>query len=257
MAAAAWPFVQLIVILSPGLANVGVTFGARGYSVGQVCGPEALAASGVINRCFFEGSQEGPHKVELIANALRTRMGTRLQAGGIQHNERSSLVLGVVPDAPGGAGPLIAVAELSMQPRNGQVPGNFRPPCYGGTEPMVPYICNLAVDHGHRKRGIARELMLACEVIILNVWGFGECFLHVDERNLAAAKLYSSLGYEPLPHWDAPRWKEKNLGLVPFRYHRKVLSRDPNYVVFADEVDRNAAAQRQQPVREPTLGFVA
>lgn len=244
-AAAAW----LVGLASVGLAEIGVPLGTRGYHVGMVCSHEVLAASGVINRCFFGGSREGPHKVSLIGNALRARMGKRLDTGGIQASERSSLVLGVVAER---CHDIIAVAELSMQPRNGRVPGNFRPPYFSGTEPMVPYICNLAVDEPHRQRGIARDLMLVCETIALNVWGYGETFLHVDARNSAAAKLYQSLGYEPLAHWDEPLWKEKNLGLVPFRYHRKVISTCPNYVPYADENDINAA---NRPVREPTLGF--
>lgn len=80
--------------------------------------------------------------------------------------------------------------------------------------------------------------------------GFPEVYLHSSTP--AAGRLYAKLGYEPLPHWDEPRWKEENLGLVPFRYHRKVISTDPSYVPYADETDVCAASA---PAREPTLGF--
>lgn len=157
----------LLAFFAPGLADVGVPFGTRSYRAGQVCGHQVRAAAAVINRNFFAGSREGCHKVELIGNALRARMGTRLETGGIQLSERSSLVFGVSPER---RSDIVAVAELSMQPRNGRVPGNFRPSYFSGSEPLVPYICNLAVDHAHRQRGIGRDLMAVCETIALDVW---------------------------------------------------------------------------------------
>jgi hypothetical protein len=88
------------------------------------------------------------------------------------------------------------------------------------------------------------------------VWCCPEIYLHLDARNCAAAGLYGSLGYEPLPHWDVPAWKEEELGLVPFRYHRKVLSLDPSYVPYSDEVECGAQEDRALGRAAPTLGFV-
>ncbi|KAJ1626974.1 hypothetical protein T492DRAFT_1028772 [Pavlovales sp. CCMP2436] len=249
----AWLAGLIIVLAAPSLTDIGISLGTRGYRIGQVDKLEVLASAAVINRNFFASSREGPHKVEFIANALRARMGTRFETGGIEPNERSSLVLGVASES---THHLIAVAELSMQPRNGQVPGNFRPTYFPGDEPMVPYMCNIAVDSEHRHRGIARAMMDVSHEIALSVWCCSEVFLHVDARNSAAAGLYTSLGYEALPHWDVPAWKEKNLGLVPFRYHRKVLSLDPSYVPYSDECDRRAQEDMALGRAAPTLGFV-
>lgn len=241
----------LMSALLPSVVQIDFPLRARGYSVGQIERGDVFAAAAVINRCFFAGSREGPHRTELISNALRARAATRLDVGGIAYDERSSLVLAVTPDF--GAPEIVAMAELSMQPRNGQVPGNFRPHVFPGNEPMVPYICNLAVDADHRHRGLARSVMAVCEEITRSVWGFGEIFLHVDERNAGAAQLYASLGYQPLPHWDQPLWKEANLGLAPFRYHRKIVSADPAYVPIADCVE--AAAASRGPREPPVFGF--
>lgn len=237
----------VLALASPALADIGVPLGVRGYHVGQVGANEALAASTVISSCFFDGAREGPHRVELINNALRARMGPRLKYGGIQRDDRGSLVIGVTP-VEHQPTDLVAVAELSIQPRNGRVPGNFRPKAFPAGETFVPYICNLAVQQEHRQRGIARALMQVCEVIASEVWGDGELYLHVDGRNSAALGLYKSLGYEALPHWDVPHWKEETLGLVPNRYHRKVISTDPSYAPHDDGVDLSTWQQ-------PTLGF--
>lgn len=241
----------LVSTLLPAVVQLDYPLRTRGYLVGQIESADVFEAAAVINRCFFAGSREGPHRTDLISNALRARAAARLDVGGIAYDERSSLVLAVTPDV--GAPAIVAMAELSMQPRNGQVPGNFRPLVFPGNEPMVPYICNLAVDANHRHRGLARSVMAVCEEITRAVWGYGEIFLHVDERNAGAAQLYASLGYEPLPHWDQPLWKEANLGLAPFRYHRKIISADSAYTPIADCAE--AAAASREPREAPVFGF--
>lgn len=57
-----------------------------------------------------------------------------------------------------------------------------------------PYLSNVAVQSSYRRRGIARQLLLACEQIALN-WGYQDLYLHVLENNHKARGLYSQLGY--------------------------------------------------------------
>jgi ribosomal protein S18 acetylase RimI-like enzyme len=56
------------------------------------------------------------------------------------------------------------------------------------------YISNLAVGEGYRRRGVAAQLLCACEKIALS-WGVQELRLHVLEDNTAARQLYAKLGY--------------------------------------------------------------
>lgn len=57
-----------------------------------------------------------------------------------------------------------------------------------------PYLSNLAVQSEYRRRGVARQLLLACEQIALK-WGYQDLYLHVLENNHKARGLYSQLGY--------------------------------------------------------------
>lgn len=57
-----------------------------------------------------------------------------------------------------------------------------------------PYLSNLAVRPSHRRRGVARELLLICEQVALS-WGFQDLSLHVMENNHQARQLYFKLGY--------------------------------------------------------------
>ncbi|MDX2098719.1 MAG: GNAT family N-acetyltransferase [Leptolyngbyaceae cyanobacterium bins.59] len=74
------------------------------------------------------------------------------------------------------------------------------------------YVSNLAVRVECRRRGIAQQLLLACEHIALS-WGFHELYLHVLEDNYQARNLYYKCGYDlkeidycwSLPFYRPPR----------------------------------------------------
>jgi ribosomal protein S18 acetylase RimI-like enzyme len=56
------------------------------------------------------------------------------------------------------------------------------------------YLSNLAVRATHRRTGVARQLLKACEQNAL-AGGFTELFLHVMEDNQPARQLYEQAGY--------------------------------------------------------------
>lgn len=66
-----------------------------------------------------------------------------------------------------------------------------------GTE-RAPLMSNLAVSRSYRRRGLAEQLVAAVENLVRKEWGFGECYLYVEERNRAAIQLYRKLGYRKL-----------------------------------------------------------
>jgi ribosomal protein S18 acetylase RimI-like enzyme len=57
------------------------------------------------------------------------------------------------------------------------------------------YISNLAVETEYRRRGIAYQLLSACEHMALE-WGYQDLYLHVLEDNHAARRLYTKVGYK-------------------------------------------------------------
>jgi GNAT superfamily N-acetyltransferase len=58
-----------------------------------------------------------------------------------------------------------------------------------------PLMSNLATSSNYRRRGIAKQLIESVEQLIVNEWGYDECFLYVEERNSKAIQLYKKLGY--------------------------------------------------------------
>uniref|UniRef100_A0A7S4KAF5 WW domain-containing protein n=1 Tax=Guillardia theta TaxID=55529 RepID=A0A7S4KAF5_GUITH len=66
---------------------------------------------------------------------------------------------------------------------------------------LIPVLSNLAVSERSRGSGLGRRLCQECESIVKS-WGFREIFLLVEEQNVAARKLYESLGYQTI--WNRP-----------------------------------------------------
>jgi len=60
---------------------------------------------------------------------------------------------------------------------------------------QYPYISNLAVTKSCRRKGVARQLLLACERTALE-WGSRNLYLHVLENNHQARQLYLKTGYQ-------------------------------------------------------------
>jgi ribosomal protein S18 acetylase RimI-like enzyme len=71
------------------------------------------------------------------------------------------------------------------------------PPSWQPRVLQYPYISNLAVSQSCRRKGVARQLLLACEQMSLE-WGFCDLYLHVLEDNHQARQLYLKTGYEQL-----------------------------------------------------------
>ena len=66
---------------------------------------------------------------------------------------------------------------------------------FGRTTQQYPYIFNLAVHPQWRRRGVARQLLLAAEQIVKQ-WGFSRIYMHVLENNQPARSLYDEIGYQ-------------------------------------------------------------
>lgn len=96
---------------------------------------------------------------------------------------------------------LVAVADVSTvtdsrETLAGTVELALRsPPSWQPRASQYAYISNLAVRESCRRRGVARQLLLACERTSLE-WGFQDLYLHVLDNNHQARQLYLKTGYQ-------------------------------------------------------------
>lgn len=81
---------------------------------------------------------------------------------------------------------------------------NSAQPNHSASKTRSPYIANLAVLPGWRRKGIASKLLSGAEGVA-STWGSDRIFLHVLETNKAAQRLYLNAGYRIQRH-SATAW---------------------------------------------------
>ncbi|GIL75593.1 hypothetical protein Vretimale_15119 [Volvox reticuliferus] len=87
-------------------------------------------------------------------------------------------------------GTVVAGATLSLMQ-----PEALLPPPFPSSKPFRLYVSNMSVLPSHRRRGLARRLLLQCERVA-RLWGHSSLWLHVKRTNSGAAALYYSMGYK-------------------------------------------------------------
>ena len=88
-------------------------------------------------------------------------------------------------------------------------------------KPIYPYLASLTVASGHRRSGIARQLIAACEQQVY-LWNRDDLYLHVLADNAAARRLYLRLGYcihAQMSFLNPSRWVMENRLLL----HRNLI----------------------------------
>lgn len=93
----------------------------------------------------------------------------------------------------GQAGYLVGTVEIGLRSANPWQPRTSQ----------YAYLSNLAVHPASRRRGVAYQLLVACDRAVL-AWGFQDIYLHVLENNHQARKLYLKGNYRVAaadPNW--------------------------------------------------------
>lgn len=106
---------------------------------------------------------------------------------------------------PGQSSRLVATASISFDPVSRESFQTLQPPDEDA------YLCNIAVDPKFRRRGIARQMLAACESLAASR-GFQRFYLHVRLGDEAAQTLYETSGYRNVA---SDSWLVKLRGLTP------------------------------------------
>ena len=152
------------------------------------------------------------------------RLKERLPFGGVERgdSERGDLML-VLQHRE--TNEIVAVGELSEQPKDGKVPGDLRLPAlpFVRQPSRVAYISNLAVRNSWRGRGLGSALLKSLESVASENRKKGEVYLHAATAQQRLRDMYAGRGYEELPDFDQPNWVLALSGREETRYHRKAL----------------------------------
>jgi len=90
----------------------------------------------------------------------------------------------IAPTATQSADVVVGTVEISYRQQS----------LWAFNRPKQIYLSNLAVRENCRRRGVARQLLLASEQQARE-WGFRELYLHVMADNTRARQLYERMGY--------------------------------------------------------------
>ncbi|NEZ61925.1 GNAT family N-acetyltransferase [Leptolyngbyaceae cyanobacterium CCMR0082] len=112
----------------------------------------------------------------------------------LKHSSNQYGCLVVIDKSAGAA--IVGTVEISL-----------RSQLWQPLQPRRPYIANVAVERQHRRRGLAQQMLLACEYIGKN-WGCQQLYLHVATDNPPAIALYHKIGYQL--HSQHP-WQRKQM----------------------------------------------
>jgi ribosomal protein S18 acetylase RimI-like enzyme len=150
---------------------------------------------------------------------FRSRCRSRLLKPGL-HISADSILLALLDSV---TRKLVGVVEVSLENPDGKLAPAvaFQVPWRGPKEGQQPYLCNLCVDDSRRRQGLGVLLCKAVELIAMKYWKKDVMYLHVEESNLAAQKLYEKMGYVMGP--QLPSWERKLHGLETILYYVKQL----------------------------------
>ena len=112
--------------------------------------------------------------------------GTMMTMGGTTNQRRAELVLCI----DGNNNSIVGCAGIEID-KIKKMDGY-------DTSIQGPVMSNLAISRNYRRRGLAEELVRSCEAIARNEWGYSDCYLYVEGKNIPACKLYEKLGYSVL-----------------------------------------------------------
>ena len=168
--------------------------------------------SDILTESFYRNIADAPSLINLLVRQLTNWVYPLLRYGitidlNSRFNEQSPCYICLVATHPANKSQAIASLEICMRsvpikPRQGFWQDLWQ---WQGTHES-PYIFNLAVHPQWRRRGVAKQLLLAAEQTAKQ-WGFSRLYIHVLEDNYAARSLYDRLGYHlhsqegTMPHY--------------------------------------------------------
>jgi ribosomal protein S18 acetylase RimI-like enzyme len=173
---------------------------------------DVASLSDILTTSFYcDDNREHAYLTQWLQPFIRWGISLDLGNRLADDSPRYACLVATQIDNPSNA---IATVEMGLR----QVPrATYAIPLLNWQAPQYPYLFNLAVHPGWRRRGVAAQLLTAAEKLALR-WGFQQLYLHVLENNLPARQLYQQSGYQF-------HKVEPGIRLWLINHHRRLLLR--------------------------------
>lgn len=179
---------------------------------------------------------------------MKSRSGNRLSAPSFKLTS-DSFILAATPAGQEYSkvpAEIAAIVEICIEMPGGKlappIANPFRPKTV--KEEDQPYLCNLCVGKAYRRRGLGRLICELSEELVQIHWKRKEMYLHVEQSNIAAQKLYLGMGYELVtPGLSA--WEKKMEGIENILYYSNDLVRkwDGSRTVEGEQLLKDVGAK--------------
>ena len=168
--------------------------------------------SDILTESFYRNAHYSYSPINLLVRHLTNWLYPILRYGitldlNSRFNESSPCYVCLVATHPANKSQAIASLEICMRSVPIKPHQDFWQDFWRwGDTHESPYIFNLAVHPQWRRRGVAKQLLLAAEQTAKQ-WGFSRLYIHVLEDNYAARSLYDRLDYRlhsqegTMPHY--------------------------------------------------------
>lgn len=152
---------------------------------------------------------------------FRSRAGNKLFKPSLDANKDSTLLVAVDNTKPISQN-IIGIVEICLDPPNGKLSPPLQFPWSKIKDSYEPYLSNLCVDSSYRGLGIGKFLCCIGEDIAKNNWKKSSMYLHVENDNIAAVKMYESIGYQKI-EGALTAYESKMLNMDDIYYYNKKL----------------------------------
>lgn len=156
-----------------------------------------------------------PH---MIAWGMNSRSGNRLTSPSLNLSTESFILAITYPNESD----IIATAEIFLkQPDNKNMPSAFKNP-FKSIIPkasLQPYICNVCVSPDYRRKGLGKMICKLSEEFVQIYWNKKSMYLHVDQINLKAIRMYEGMGYKSI----TPEESNKENKMIDYFYFSNSL----------------------------------
>lgn len=190
-----------------------------------------------IERFFWDSIMNGYKAIERFdfrySNfiGIKSRSGKRLRRPDLAYTTDSFVLVAVRAAQDTGdlsSTEIAGMVEISMESPDGKLP-----PAIKGVvtktipeDSYAPYLCNLCVSEACRRMGLGALLCDVSEAIVRVCWGKDIMYLHVEEDNDSAIKLYEKQGYE-IAERKMSYTEMRMTGADKLRYYAKTFTLEP------------------------------
>lgn len=184
------------------------------------------------------------------------RSGERLKEPNLELSRNSAILVATEKNSPSNS--FAGLVEICLENPDGRLAPPFSikfPWSSTIVDPSrEPYLANLCIAHQYRRQGLGRLMCQLCEDVAVRQWRKERMYLHVEQSNAAAQKLYEGMGYEITQGLNAVQAKLQGMENILY-YSKKLVSSSINNHLDSSEATECSTDAKMDAQAAEALGM--